>query len=54
MEQLIKEISKAQKKHLKNDSKYCVRLNGTSDLPIEKHKVQRSKPFGNVSKCTIL
>jgi hypothetical protein len=38
LEQLIKEISKAQKKHLKNDSKYCVRLNGTSDLPIENIK----------------
>jgi len=38
LEQLIKEISKAQRKHTKNESDYCVRLNGTSDLPIENIK----------------
>jgi hypothetical protein len=45
LEQLIKEISKAEKKHTKNQSDYCVRLNGTSDLPFENIKYKGQNLF---------
>lgn len=40
MSQLVCEILLLTKKHEKNNSKFCIRLNGTSDIPFENIKFQ--------------
>jgi len=40
MKQIVKEISLASIKHKKANTKFCVRFNGTSDLPIENLRIE--------------
>jgi len=39
LNQAVKEIKQAVKRHEKDNSNFCVRFNGTSDLPIENLKI---------------
>lgn len=43
MQDLVKEITKISNRHYKNNSDFCIRLNGTSDIPFEHIKVADGK-----------
>jgi hypothetical protein len=45
MLQLVNEITKIEKKHNKNNTKFAIRLNGTSDVRFEKLKVNGKNIF---------
>jgi len=50
MSKLIMEITAIQKRHLKLGTNFCIRLNGTSDIPFENVKYQGRNIFELFSK----
>ena len=45
LEQLVTEIAKIEKKHTKKNTKFAIRLNGTSDIRFEKLKINGKNIF---------
>jgi hypothetical protein len=45
LEQLVTEITKIEKRHTKSNTKFAVRLNGTSDIRFEKLKINGKNIF---------